>query len=61
MLGVAGLGTAALAIQGYRIAQSGAGKFLHRQAANRPNYAKPGYRWGGGQLTKKTVKKRKKK
>ena len=47
LLGVAGLGTAALAIQGYRVKQSGLGSFMARAADNRPNYAVPGYKWGG--------------
>ena len=44
-LGVAGLGTAALAFQGYKVKKSGLGQWFARNAANRPNYAKPGYRW----------------
>ena len=46
MAGVAGLGLLSLGLTGHKIAKSGLGQAIARNAANRPNYAVPGYRWG---------------
>ena len=44
-LGVAGLGTAALAASAYKVSQSGAGQWMGRNAANRSRYKVPTH-WG---------------
>jgi len=45
LLGVAGIGTAALAASAYTVSQSGAGKWMGRNAANRSRYKVPTH-WG---------------
>ena len=45
-LGVAGLGLLSVGLTGLQIGNSGLGKAIGRNIANRPHFAVPGYKWG---------------